>query len=167
MKHYPPLLPRERTPAPPRIPLFYAVPGRTRADGWTPRRQAQFIGHLAETRSVTEAARRVSMARETVYRLRGREGAEGFNAAWDAALGIAPAQGDGERSQADVTPSRKVTNRELMWRVETGLWQVRMHRGRFVGVWRRPDNAALFQLLARLDRARIDGQRTRREREAA
>jgi len=167
MKLYPSPLPRERKPAPPRIPLFHAVPGRTRADGWTPRRQAVFIGYLAETRSVTEAARRVSMARETVYRLRSRDGAEGFKAAWDAALGIASAQGDGERSQAGVTPSRKVTTAALMWRVETGLWQVRMHRGRFAGVWQKPDNAALFQLLARLDRAKTSGERTWREREAA
>lgn len=167
MKHYPPLLPRERKPSPPRIPLFHAVPGRARADGWTPRRQALFIGYLAETRSVTEAARRVSMARETAYRLRGRAGAEGFNAAWNAALGIAPARGDGERSQAGGSPSRKVTNRELMWRVETGLWQVRMHRGRFAGVWQKADNTSLFQLLARFDRARASSRRTRREREAA
>ncbi|RIV77932.1 hypothetical protein [Pelagerythrobacter aerophilus] len=167
MKHYPPLLPRERKPAPPRIPLFYAVPGRTRADGWTPRRQAAFIGYLAETRSVTEAARRVSMARETVYRLRGREGAESFNRAWDAALGIAPAQGDSERSQTGVTPSRKVTNTALMWRVKTGLWQVRMHRGRFVALWQKPDNAALFQLLARLDRAKTSSERAWLEGAAA
>lgn len=167
MKRYRVDLPCERRPAPPRIPLFHAVPGRTRADGWTPRRQAVFIGHLAETRSVTEAARRVSMARETVYRLRRREGAEGFNAAWDAALGKRTAQGDSEKSQTGVTTSRKVTNAELAWRVETGLWQVRMHRGRFAGVWQRADNSALFQLLARLDRAKTSGERARREREAA
>ncbi|WP_338446463.1 hypothetical protein V5F89_01310 [Pelagerythrobacter marensis] len=167
MKHYPPPQLRERRPPPPRIPLFHAVPGRTRADGWTPRRQALFIGYLAETRSVAEAARRVSMARETAYRLRRREGAEGFNRAWDAALGKAAPHGDSERSQAGETRSRKVTNALLAWRMETGLWHVRMYRGRFVGVWQKPDIASLFQLLARMDRADGRARRPGRDGEAA
>ena len=67
---------------PPRrkVPAFVPVPLRARADGWTPLRQAEFLGYLAETRSVAEAARRVNMARETAYRLRDRPGAESFAA---------------------------------------------------------------------------------------
>ncbi len=130
--------------APPRLPQFHTVPVRIRADGWTPRRQAEFIGHLAETRSVGEAARRVGMARETAYRLRRRDGAEGFAAAWDAALG---------KSQALITPRRMVTTRELIWRVETGQWYLGFHRGRFICAVQKADDSALFRLLARLDRA--------------
>lgn len=43
------IAPRPHRPTP-RIPLFHAVPTRVCADGWTPLRQAEFIGHLAETR---------------------------------------------------------------------------------------------------------------------
>ncbi|AKM07907.1 hypothetical protein AM2010_1844 [Pelagerythrobacter marensis] len=149
--------PPRRIPPRSRIPVFHAVPTRQRADGWTPERQARFIGYLAETRSVTEAARRVSMARETAYRLRERPCAESFARAWDAALGrsaraVVRERSQDERSQAENGP-RKVTNEELGWRVGTGLWQVRIYRGRFVGVMRKPDNTALLRLLARLDRA--------------
>lgn len=133
-----------------RIPLFHAVPVRIRADGWTPLRQAEFIGHLAETRSVREAARRVGMARETAYRLRHRAGAESFCAAWDAALGEAPGE-DG------TGPARKVTLRELRWQVETGLWQVLMRGGRYAGVRRKADDSALLRLLARTGAGRRRG----------
>jgi hypothetical protein len=78
---------RTSPPRPPRrIPPFHAVPGRARADGWTPLKQAEFIGELAETRSVAEAARRVGMTRETAYRLRQRKWSASFCAAWDAAM---------------------------------------------------------------------------------
>jgi hypothetical protein len=50
-------------------------------------KQAEFIGELAETRSVTEAARRVGVTRETAYRLRRRKWSASFCAAWDAAMG--------------------------------------------------------------------------------
>ena len=40
----------------PRLPAFHPVPTRTRCDGWTPARQAEFIGVLAETGSVSAAA---------------------------------------------------------------------------------------------------------------
>ena len=35
-----------------RVPAFYPVPTRTRRDGWTVERQADFLGILAETGSV-------------------------------------------------------------------------------------------------------------------
>ncbi|MXO67264.1 hypothetical protein GRI72_00240 [Altererythrobacter marinus] len=159
MKRYFPSPPRRWVRPRGRIPLFHAVPTRQRADGWTPERQARFIGFLAETRSVTEAARRVSMARETAYRLRERPCAESFARAWDAALGRpagAQARGKSHPPAAPGKRPRKVTNEELGWRVGTGLWQVRIYRGRFVGVMRKPDNTALLRLLARLDRARAE-----------
>lgn len=69
-----------------RVPAFTPVPLRYRADGWTPGRQADFLGALAETRSVAAAARHVGMTRESAYRLREKAGAESFAAAWDAVL---------------------------------------------------------------------------------
>lgn len=141
MKHYSPRpAPRPRT-RPLAIPAFHPVPGKARQDGWTARRQAEFIGYLAETRSVSLAARFVGMARESAYRLRSRPWSEGFCAAWHAALG--------QKSQAGATLTAKVTSAELRWRVEIGLWQVCFEEGRFVGLWHEPDNCALLQLLAR------------------
>ena len=101
------------------VPPFHAVPLRLRADGWTPLRQAEFIGHLAATRSVAEAAREVSMAREALK------------------------------------PSRKVTTEQLSWRVETGIWQVRLRAGRYASVCRKADKSALFALLARTARGAV------------
>ena len=65
------------------------MPVGNRHDGWTPARQAVFIGKLFETRNVCAAARAVGLGRESAYRLRKRPGAAGFAAAWDAALGRA------------------------------------------------------------------------------
>ncbi|MDN3646244.1 hypothetical protein QWY75_08525 [Pontixanthobacter aestiaquae] len=140
-------------PPPIRVPPFHAVPGRARADGWTPLRQAEFIGELAETGSVAEAARRLGMARETAYRLRRRKWSAGFCAAWDAALGRKLTIPD-KRTR----PSRKVTLDELRWRVESGLWCVILRRGRYRGVRRKVDETALLTLCGRLGIApsRID-----------
>jgi hypothetical protein len=59
---------------------------RPRHDGWTPERQRAFIEHLADTLCVETAAARVGMSAQSAYALRRRAGAEGFAAAWDAAL---------------------------------------------------------------------------------
>lgn len=145
---------------PVRVPLFHAVPGRARRDGWTPLKQAEFIGELAETRSVTEAARRLGLTRETAYRLRRRKWSASFVAAWDAALGRKETRrAETFGANGLVHPSRKVTNAELEWRVETGIWRVIMRDGRYCGVHRKADNSALLALLRRGDAAR---QRTGR-----
>lgn len=121
---------------------------RCRIDGWTPARQAAFLGALAETGSVTAAARRVGLARETAYRLRRRPGAGSFVAAWDRAA----AQGD-RFAQADRSAKRKVTAEERAQRALFGLLKVRMYRGRHVATERKADNSALLGHLAQLDRA--------------
>src|SRR5438067_13665643 len=87
----------------PHLPAFHPVPTRARADGWTPLRQAEFVGMLAQTGSVAAAAAFVGMSRESAYRLRRREGAAEFAAAWDLALDMAFARRTG------VWPSRPVT----------------------------------------------------------
>lgn len=126
-----------------RIPAFTPVPLRPRADGWTPVRQAEFIGLLAETRCVKKATTRVGMSRESAYRLRRKPGAEEFAAAWDAILGP---QGTPHASPA------KVTLEGLFQRIRLGRYRPVMRGGRYVGTVRKPDNRALLAALARLDR---------------
>src|SRR5690606_28978604 len=119
-------------------PAFSPVPTRRRTDGWTPTRQAAFLGALAETRSVAAAARRVRMARETAYRLRKLRGAESFAAAWDTVLG------------RETSRPRKVTPKERARRAIDGLLKPVMYRGRHVGTTRKADNSALLGHVARL-----------------
>ena len=132
-----------------RVPVFSPVPMRRRADGWTPMRQAAFLGALAETGSVREAARRAGMTRETAYRLRSRPGAGSFAAAWDKVTGAAP-QGDRSRK-------RKVTLEERAGRALYGVLKVRMYRGRHVATERKADNSALLAYLSQLDRFAASG----------
>ena len=134
MKSYPAIRPVRR------VPPFHPVPLRARADGWTPLRQAEFLGHLALTRSVSAAARAVGMARETAYRLRRRAGAASFAAAWDTGLGLAPG-------------GAKVTPPDLRHRIDSGLWRPVVRRGQVLGAVQKADNGALLALLARIDRA--------------
>lgn len=67
-------------------PVFQPVELRYRHDGWTPERQRAFIEQLADTLCADTAAERVGMSAQSAYALRRRKGAEGFSAAWDAAL---------------------------------------------------------------------------------
>jgi hypothetical protein len=68
------------------VPTFDPIPLRARVDGWTPARQRAFVEQLAETLSVEAAARLVGLTAQSARALRRRPGAEGFAAAWDAAL---------------------------------------------------------------------------------
>ncbi|MBW8754371.1 MAG: hypothetical protein JF595_09485 [Sphingomonadales bacterium] len=121
------------------VPAFAPVPLRHRAGGWTPAKQAAFLGVLAETRCVRTAARRVGMTRETAYRLRRKPGAASFAAAWQVALGRLPAR-------------HKVTPAELRQRAFFGLMKPLLYRGRYVSTIRKPDNSALLRHLAQIDR---------------
>jgi hypothetical protein len=68
-------------------PLAFApLPRKKRHNGWTAERQRAFIHALAETGSVKAAARRIGKTTEGAYQLRRQPGAEGFRAAWEAAL---------------------------------------------------------------------------------
>jgi hypothetical protein len=135
--------PRRRLP---RVPAFYPVPVKPRADGWTVQRQANFLGWLAETGSVSAACVRVGMSRNSAYKLRGKRDAESFAAAWDAALGM---------------PVRKVTIDDLHFLAHHGLVKPLFRGGKYIRSQRKPDNSALLRLMARFDRltAGIDGQR--------
>lgn len=57
-----------------------------RSNSITPERQRAFIAQLAATGIVKQAATHIGKSIEALYKLRQRPGAEGFAAAWDAAL---------------------------------------------------------------------------------
>lgn len=63
--------------------LSYKAPRR---NSITPDRQRAFIAALAATEIVTQAARSIGASLEALYKLRGLAGAEGFAAAWEAAI---------------------------------------------------------------------------------
>jgi hypothetical protein len=76
-------------PPAPDDPLLGFVPVphvQPRANSITPDVQRAFIAQLAATGIVSAAARHVGKSIEGLYKLRQRPGAEGFRAAWDAAL---------------------------------------------------------------------------------
>jgi len=68
------------------VPDFTPVPRKYRYDGFTPERQRAFIAALAETGSVTAAAKRINMTTVCCYQARMAPDAESFRAAWQAAL---------------------------------------------------------------------------------
>jgi hypothetical protein len=111
-----------------RVPAFYPVPLRTRRDGWTIERQADFLGMLAECGSVIGACEAVGMSRKSAYRLRALPGAESFAAAWDAVLGA---------------PLRKVTAPPPHFLACDRPVRLVLFRGRYRGSWRNAANGDL------------------------
>lgn len=70
-------------------PDFLPVPLNPRHDGWTPERQWAFVEALADTASVSQAAKIVGMSTRSAHKLRRHPLAAEFRAACDAALGQA------------------------------------------------------------------------------
>ncbi|XUU59849.1 hypothetical protein ACRAQ6_09740 [Erythrobacter sp. HA6-11] len=64
-------------------PYLHKAPRR---NSITPDLQREFIAHLAATGIVNSAARHIGRSMEALYKLRQREGAEGFARAWDKAV---------------------------------------------------------------------------------
>ena len=62
------------------------VPRRRRCDGLSPEVQRAFIGHLADTGSVRQAATASGVSPSAFYRLRRAADGAAFAAAWDAAI---------------------------------------------------------------------------------
>lgn len=152
-----------RWPAYARVPAFVPVPVRGRADGWTVERQGRFIGWLAETGSIAEAARRVGLSRTAAYRLRTRREAESFAHAWDRVLALRAAAA-GEREEV---PQRKFTPFERGVAGMEGAITVTMRRGRFVRSEQRLCVISLIRHVNRLDaKARRYGSRWRAEMDA-
>jgi hypothetical protein len=126
-------------------PPFEPVPGRARRDGWTPQRQSAFIAALAESGRVAVAARAVGMTRESAYRLRARAGAEGFVAAWDAAV---------------ARHSRGPTPLDSLWhRAVHGLIRRFQAPDGSTVTHVRPDDAALLRVMRRVDAAHRTSER--------
>ncbi|HEY9092467.1 hypothetical protein [Parasphingorhabdus sp.] len=59
---------------------------RQRCDGWTPQRQRDFIGMLADTGCVSEAAKSVGMSASGAYQLRRSPEGKAFAYAWEMAM---------------------------------------------------------------------------------
>ncbi|WP_222927444.1 hypothetical protein [Qipengyuania marisflavi] len=117
-------------------------------------RQCEFLAQLYLTGSVSAAAREAGMTRASAYRLRARAGAEGFAAAWDRVM-MPPGSG---RFSAPRQDYRKVTDDTLIWRLETGLFQPVIYRGRMTAIRRKADNSALFRLFRRSGLATGSGE---------
>lgn len=82
---------------------FIPVPReRDRVDGWTPQRQREFIGTLADTGSVRVAAEMVGMSESGAYQLRRSPGGQAFSYAWELAMR------QGTRRLADIAFERAV-----------------------------------------------------------
>lgn len=121
-------------PAEPDDPLLGFAPYLHRAprrNSITPDRQRGFIAALAATGIVTQAARSIGASLEALYRLRNQPGAEGFAAAWEAAIdrGIARLE--------DCALERAIAGEERL--VVRG--------GEVVARWVRHDTALLMFLL--------------------
>lgn len=128
-----------------RVPAFAPVPLRSRAHGWTPMKQAAFLGALAVTGSVRAAALRVGLSRESVYRLRRKPGAQSFARAWDAVL------------RRPVERARKFTHEEVPVRALHGLLKPLIYAGRHVATTQKADNSALLRMVRQLQRSACGG----------
>jgi len=103
----------------PLIP-FQTVPVRARHDGWTPERQIAFIEKLADSGSVSAAAKHVGMSRESARQLRRRRGGRDFRDAWDAAIDC----GYAEVEEAAMERSKKGVARPVFYKGEQfGEWR--------------------------------------------
>ena len=118
-----------------------------RRNSITPELQRKFVATLAATGIVTQAARSIGKSMEALYKLRHRPGAEGFAAAWDAALGKPHVPVD--------LSSAKSTGLLACYRLEQGRWKVVMSGGKFVATRCIPDNDALLQHVAQFDRSGV------------
>ncbi len=128
----------ELVPPAPDDPLldFMPVPhARPKANSITPDVQRAFIAQLAATGIVQQAARHVGKSMEALYRLRQKPGAEGFRAAWDAAL---------DRGVARLEDS-------ALARAIQGEERLILHGGKVVAAERRHNDAlVMFFLKTRL-----------------
>lgn len=128
----------ELVPPAPDDPLLDFVPVphvAARSNSITPDVQRAFIAQLAATGIVTDAARHVGKSLEALYKLRQRPGAEGFRAAWDAAL---------DRGMARLEDS-------ALARAIQGEERLILHGGKVVAAERRHNEAlVMFFLRTRL-----------------
>lgn len=123
---------------------FAPVKVKARRGGWTAQLQRRFVLHLARGASVDEAARTLGRSRQSAYALRSRAGAEGFAAAWDAAVEFAGhARGAAYAMRGLPGDYRSA--------VETILVP-RIYRGRLIGYVQREDVGGVMSRMRTLDR---------------
>ena len=110
------------------------------APGWTARKKAVFLDHLAQHGNARAACARVGLSREAAYRLRRRD--PDFARGWGAAMVLANDAGS-----------------ELLAACATEGIEHRVYfRGELVDTYRRIDTRLLLAHLARLDRAADEKQ---------
>lgn len=109
-------------------PYLHRAPRR---NSITPDRQRDFIAMLAATGIVTQAARHIGASLEALYRLRNQPGAEGFAAAWEAAI---------DRGMARLEDC-------ALERAILGEERPIVRGGEVVGTWRWHNSALLMFLL--------------------
>ena len=110
-------------------PFVHEAPRR---NSITPDRQRAFIAHLAATGIVKQAALHIGASLEALYKLRNRPGAQGFAAAWDAAVDR------GMQRMEDCALARAIEGEERLL----------VSGGRVLGVERR-HNEGLVQFMLR------------------
>lgn len=134
---------------------FTPVATRRRHDGWTARRQVEFIEALAASGCVDEACKRVGMSASSAYALRARFDASSFRQAWDHALDYAI------RRLSDAAFSRAIN----------GVARPVFYKGEQVGERVHHDERLTMFLLSRRDPVRygawIDQREARRHPEGA
>ena len=109
-------------------PFLHKAPRR---NSITPELQRRFVATLAATGIVKVAAKRIGKSLEALYKLRARPGAEGFAAAWDAAL------------ERGVQRLEDIALERAMLGTRTPI----VSGGEILGHWDKPDNALLRFLL--------------------
>ena len=102
-----------------------------RSNAILPHLQRRFVATLAATGIVQQAARSIGKSLEALYRLKHKPGAEGFAAAWDAALerGVQRLEDCALQRAIQGTPTPIVSS------------------GKLLGTWDKPDNGLLRFLL--------------------
>nr|WP_246448069.1 hypothetical protein [Novosphingobium flavum] len=118
-------------------PYLHRAP---RGNSITPARQRAFIAELAACGIVTQAARSIGVSLEALYKLRNRAGAEGFAAAWEAAI---------DRGMARLEDC-------ALERALAGEERPVVRGGKVVTTWVRHDTALLMFLLRQRRARRYD-----------
>ena len=126
----------ESRPATPPFPATRAYIAR-RHDGWTVRRQRDFLVALDLTRCVARAVAAVGLSPTSYYAFRKRAGGERFATACDIILAMPPEMAVAAAAFAEPFPDRV----EPVFRM-----------GKQVGTRRRPDARRLTDRLAQLDK---------------
>ena len=98
-----------------KLPAAAYLRYESRADGWSPGRQAAFLSHLADNGLIEDAARSVGMSISGGYSLRRTSRGYAFNLGWEAALIIA------RRVISDRLMTAAIKGEEARWVREEGV----------------------------------------------